>query len=73
MPQLVATMIMRHREKAGRSSGKERKSERARRASSSKGNDQAEEITERRSGLGQRVIVGEDLVVRDGDEVEAKQ
>lgn len=72
MPQLVATMIMRHREKAGRAATKERKTERARRASL--GNtDQTEETKEKRtSGLGRRVVVGDGLVVQDGEGAQAE-
>lgn len=69
MPQLVATMIMRHREKAGRSSGKERKAERARRASLSEDADQASDpkLERRLSGLGHRVVLSDDLDVRAGE------
>lgn len=68
MPQLVATMIMRHRERAGRSSGKERKAERARRASLSEDADQIDLKLERRlSGLGHRVVLSDDLDVRAGE------
>lgn len=63
MPQLVATMIMRHRERAGKASGKERKAERARRASLSEDPDQANDpkLERRLSGLGHRVVLSDDL------------
>lgn len=56
-------MIMRHRERASKASGKERKAERARRASLSEDPDQANDpkLERRLSGLGHRVVLSDDL------------